>query len=781
MAAARDRTTDRLRILAWAAILVAGIFFMTAGGTYPGIASVQARIVAQVLSYAILGGWLVLAIMRPAWRPTTPLFGPVMLASGAYAVAALFSQRPRLSLEPTLAGFGFALAFLFLTRLLARPWFGPRIAAVMILGTAIAAVGYIIQVTALWVEWWGLVGAVALPPLRPDFAGFVFGSPNLVATFLFIVGPLAVVLVHERTGRRWIAMLLAVASAIAVFLTGSRGAYLGAALAVVVAVVLAAERVGPREMARRTAAAFRQRPLLLLPLGGVVIAVAVFVPVILYRFGQGGESLRIDLWRSALSIFAEHPLTGGGPGTWVQLKVPATPPGVPNIVVPHAHSMYVQAAAELGVIGLVALAILIIAVGRRLYVAWRARREPLALQAGAVIVGLAAFAGQSLVDNLVNLPFVCLELLVVVAWVDAGLSIARDERGDAIQPSILRRFAVGPALSVVALGTMVALILPLAVIDRAALEDIAGNDAALAGGWPRALTRYDAALAADPDFTLYQLQRASALARVGRAQEARDQLAHAVEADQVAINLIGLASLDAAAGDLPAAMTQARKAVELAPFNPTVALNAGLVGEAAGDLAFTLDQFANAVAWDPPLASSGFWTSHDRSVSKADVIDAARAKSDPLTAAFIRPLTAALIRAYAGDPATARTELKAQPPSSTRDVYIAAATWLGGDAQAAQAALAAMTAADPRDWFAAAWMARISGLSGDTATGDRYKRWATIVQGDVAPFVVEEASVVPADPGDATAGLPVNYPWAVYLRPITPYLLVPHLTLIGNR
>jgi hypothetical protein len=96
------------RTIAWAGLALTAVYLVTAGGTYPAIASVQAAIVIQVMAVIVLGGWLVLAIARPSWQPTTPLMLPVAIVVGAWCLSALFSQRPRLSLEPTLAGLGFA-------------------------------------------------------------------------------------------------------------------------------------------------------------------------------------------------------------------------------------------------------------------------------------------------------------------------------------------------------------------------------------------------------------------------------------------------------------------------------------------------------------------------------------------------------------------------------------------------------------------------------------------------------------------------------------------------
>lgn len=764
------------RRAAWIVIAVAWAFFLTSGGTYPGIADVQAQLVAQVFAVAILGSWLVIALLRPGWRLTTPLLIPVLAASAAYAAAGLFSQRPRLSLEPTIAGIGFALAFLFLTRLLADDWFRSRARVLTIAFVALVAVGYVGQVVIEWVTWWQLVGRIALPPLRPSFVGLFLGSPNLIATSLILAGPIAVTFIASSPARRPLVVTLAVIAALAIFLTGSRGGYIGAGTATLVGIGLLVGRYGPMKLRDMVVDLTRRRPIILAPVAVAFLGLLIAIPALAYRFAQGGADLRFDLWRSALAIFADHPILGGGPGTWVQLKVVTNPAGVQNIVVPHAHDLYIQALAELGVVGVLALAFLVVTVARRLFAASRRAPGPLGIEAGAVIAGVAGFAAQSVVDNLVNLPFVCLLVVWLVAWVEGGLA-----PGD--QPTTTSdranresgRWLARRGSALVGVGLLgVLLVIPVLIrVDTAALDDAAGNSAAADQDWPTALSHFEAARAADPDFTLYQLQTASALARVGRTSEARALLAQAVMDDPLAINQIGLAVLDATLGNYPEAMIRARAAAALGIGEPTVALNAGIVGEAAGDHAFAVAEFATAIAWDPPLARSGFWDAPERVTSKGAIVAAARAMTDALDGA--------LIDAYAGNPSEARSALEAMAPSSQRDVYVAACEWLGGDATGALARLGEITRRDPLDWFAAGWASRIARLSGDLATADRYASWAIAVEADAASSVIGEASVVPAEDDAASAGLPANYPWGVYLRPSSPYLLVPELTLIGVR
>lgn len=770
-----------LRLIAWMALVLAAVFFLTTGGTYPGIASVEGHVIGQVIAIAVLGGWLALALVRPEWRPRTPLLVPIALASAAYLASAIASQRPRLSFEPTIAGLGWALAFLFLSRLLVSDWFRARVAVVMTAFLSVIAFGYIVQVAVEWVNWWGLVGRLVVPPLRPSFAGLFLGSPNLIATALLLLAPLVVAIAWTRYRRHSIAIAIAIASAVAILLAASRGAWLGCGVGFIVAVALAATRRGARLSPSTIVAAIRSRPIVLLPILALGAIALLFAPSLVQRFAQGGTTIRIDLWRSALTIFGEHPILGAGPGTWVQLKVAANPEGIQNVIFPHAHDMYVQAAAELGIVGLGAGIILVLAVSRRLWTAWRSDHtaldtslSSLSIQSGAVLVSLAAFAAQSVVDNLSNLPFVCLLVVTLVAWVDGGRAAAVEDRVPIEKPAgrrlvTLDATAVLPALGLAAIAILVPTLLR---VDRAAALVADANVNALRGSWELALDGYDAARQLDPGFTLYELQTASGLARVGRIVEARDVLAHAIDSDPVAINVIGLAALEAELGDREGALAHVRQAVALGVREPVVALNAGLIAERLREPELALNQFALAIASDPALAGSGIWASPSRSTSRVAIVAAARALVDAEEGA--------LILAYAGEPTEARDELDALPASDRRAVYTAVTYWLGRDTATARTILTGILTADPGDWFAAAWASRIERIGGDVVAAERFARWARAVQGDTAPGVIVDLSVVPARDGVA-ANLPGFYPWAVYLRPIAPYLMIASLTLIGSR
>jgi hypothetical protein len=111
---------------------------------------------------------------------------------------------------------------------------------------------------------------------------------------------------------------------------------------------------------------------------------------------------------AALRVAAAHPLTGAGPGQ-ADLRSRGADGGIR--IFGYAHNEYAQVAAELGLVGLVLLAILLVALARLL---WRAcaAGPPVAGWAG-VVAATAAFAVHSGFDFVWHLPAVVLTVTLL--------------------------------------------------------------------------------------------------------------------------------------------------------------------------------------------------------------------------------------------------------------------------------------------------------------------------------------------------------------------------------
>jgi O-antigen ligase len=119
------------------------------------------------------------------------------------------------------------------------------------------------------------------------------------------------------------------------------------------------------------------------------------------------QSNRSAYWRVAAEVFAEHPLKGIGSGSfgveWLQRREIAE-------AVRDAHSLYLETAAELGLVGLAAL----VAFLAGIVFAARRSKQP------AAIAALAAFALHAGLDWDWELPALSLVAILLAARVIAA-------------------------------------------------------------------------------------------------------------------------------------------------------------------------------------------------------------------------------------------------------------------------------------------------------------------------------------------------------------------------
>jgi O-antigen ligase len=147
------------------------------------------------------------------------------------------------------------------------------------------------------------------------------------------------------------------------------------------------------------------------------------------------QTHRYAYWKVALRTFAHNPVRGVGSAgfrvEWLRRR-PFRAPAV------DAHSLYIETAAELGLVGLAALALLLVGVAMSTREAWR--RDP-ALAAGWCAIA-AAWALHAGIDWDWEMP-----ALTLIAVIAAGGLIATAEAPPATPPGEPRRRATTEAAS----------------------------------------------------------------------------------------------------------------------------------------------------------------------------------------------------------------------------------------------------------------------------------------------------------------------------------------------
>ena len=182
---------------------------------------------------------------------------------------------------------------------------------------------------------------------------------------------------------------------------------------------------GPSEVVSRAYKAFKRPP----------VSVSSSNSLNKRLFSLSGNG-RIDQWRVALDGFEAHPVLGSGAGTYEYLWMKNRPVGRK---VRDAHSLYIEALAELGPIG---LTVLIIALAVPILAAWRGRRHPLVPTALGAYLAYVLHAG---VDWDWEMPAVTIAALFCGVAILAATRSDRKERPVSQRLRLARRTSGCPA------------------------------------------------------------------------------------------------------------------------------------------------------------------------------------------------------------------------------------------------------------------------------------------------------------------------------------------------
>jgi tetratricopeptide (TPR) repeat protein len=278
------------------------------------------------------------------------------------------------------------------------------------------------------------------------------------------------------------------------------------------------------------------------------------------HFTQLSGSGRTEFWRVAVDAFDEKPLLGHGAGTyrfsWHLLRHEP----VADL---EAHSLYLQAFAELGLVGgLLVLAM----VGFLLWTgiaAWRGAEGRQRDLFAALLGSCLAFAICSAIDW-----FWQIAVLGGVFFLASGVLVAgrcaqvARERASGNGHKAPRGFGFAVAGLAVAWIGMVALVGPL-LVDR---EIDASNAAVVDGNLPSAVSHAETARKVEPWATTPLKQLALLAEREGNYAAATDRLDQAIEREEDNWLLYYLrARVEHEAGDLPAALKDLEEALRLNP------------------------------------------------------------------------------------------------------------------------------------------------------------------------------------------------------------------------
>jgi O-antigen ligase len=269
-----------------------------------------------------------------------------------------------------------------------------------------------------------LVGGGTIATNRAQ-AGFT--QPNVLAFFLVMAVPAAVGLTAGRSlGGRIFYLALAAAAVWGLMLTLSRTGLIGTAVALCILLLWP----GFRRVAVVALAALLVFSLFNLD----TIAESRQASVVGERLATLGrsetvqEDPRFEIYERTQAMIADHPLVGVGAGNFSLVAERYGIRDEEGDPFDHAHDVPLTIAAELGILGLLALAWLVAAIGRDAWRAVRRRRDPQTGVLGlAVAAAFAAVAIPSLGDYPPRTNAIAATFFVLVGLL-AALARPRDDQ-----------------------------------------------------------------------------------------------------------------------------------------------------------------------------------------------------------------------------------------------------------------------------------------------------------------------------------------------------------------
>jgi tetratricopeptide (TPR) repeat protein len=278
------------------------------------------------------------------------------------------------------------------------------------------------------------------------------------------------------------------------------------------------------------------------------------------RFGQLSGSGRHEFWRVSLDAFGEEPVVGHGAGTyqfaWNQLR--ETP-----LAVLDAHSLYLEAFAELGVVGGVIVLGLVLALLWIGFGAWRGAETSRKDLHAVLLAACLAFAVGAGIDWFWEIAAVgAIFFLASGALVASRCRQLAQQRASGNGKPEERRFGLAVAGLAVAWIAALALIGPL-LVDR---EIEASNDAAADGNVAVAIEHAENARSIEPWAATPYVQLGLLAESQDDYEGAADRLTQAIDREEGNWQLYYLrARVENRGGDTAAANADLEEAQRLNP------------------------------------------------------------------------------------------------------------------------------------------------------------------------------------------------------------------------
>lgn len=244
----------------------------------------------------------------------------------------------------------------------------------------------------------------------------VFGNPNILAEYLIMSIPTSAALFwnSKKITKKLIFLVTTLILTGTLFLTMSRGGWLGLAFGIFIFILLIEKRLF----------------LLLIPAG--VASIFILPQSIINRImtigslADSSNAYRVKIWQITMNIIRDHWLVGVGFG-YIPFKQ-TFETYIRTMPIYHAHSTYLEFAAELGILGfLLFIGLIFVIVKYAIKTLKKSEDKYIKVIIAGLLAGIAGLLFHGLVEHVLYMPRIIFTFWTVIGFILTAMKVAKQE------------------------------------------------------------------------------------------------------------------------------------------------------------------------------------------------------------------------------------------------------------------------------------------------------------------------------------------------------------------
>jgi len=495
-------TRERTRYLFQEACLFLAISYLVLlGGTFNGLVLYPLNVINLTIISGLGFLWILIRTVRKIKFPRTRLDMGIIIFLSAAVVSTIYSIDPRRSLISFVILVIAVLVYYLFVELIRHGLPVELINKVLFLVS-----GFIlffgVRELVLWYSGWLSISGFSnlIPPATYRVRAFL-GHPNLVAAYLNLLIPigLATILGNKKLGSKLLNGLWMFIALLLIFFTSSRAGWLGTFSAI--GTFLFFGGMAYREQLNKFLKKLLKKKWMIVSIA-LILILGIGTLFVLFRWQSSHPSHPTDwsnifgsrdyIWVVAWDMIQAKPITGNGLFTFGSeyLKVESIPP---NMLLTHAHNLYLNIAAEMGVIGIGGLLICIVSLILISRDAWKSHDNLNRIELAGIFGAFAGLSAHSLFETPQTMPLLMILPAILLALLSSGVKMA-----EAKAQNWIGNFSIAGLWLIASIG--------LGFDIRALTPFNKGIEESNQENWSEAVDYFDQAVKLDPENAFYWFQ-----------------------------------------------------------------------------------------------------------------------------------------------------------------------------------------------------------------------------------------------------------------------------------